>query len=203
MDWASIINQVSGLFVGGMIFAVCVGGFIFLQRHRYQKAVEGKIMGVFWGGARGLDFVLCRIEGNKIEPPESHSIQGSYLVKQDSMYPAAYPVGFPRFLQVPVWATSFIENQDEPILSRDPSVWLKNPERDKISARMRQTAMNESQMKIMAAMSAAVWKDISSMAQFIKNVPLMFKLIIGVIFILLIEGYLLYMVYAIILSRPY
>jgi hypothetical protein len=199
MDWSYIINQVSGLLIGGMVFVVFVGGIIFLQRFKNEKAVTGKILVVFWGPA-GLDFVLCRIEGSKVEPPEAHYIKGSYLIKADSVYPARYPVGYPRLLQVGVPATSYIDNEDEPIVSKYPDAWLAHPERSKISAAMRHTAMNESQMKIAMAMSAGVWKDLAAMAQYIKSVPLQFKLIIGIIVINLIMAYLIYMVYASVMS---
>jgi hypothetical protein len=194
LDWVWFINQLIGLLIGGMIFALFIIGFILIQRQRNLKMVDGKILCHFFGNA-GYYAVLCKHEGNKVEPPEGHHIKGSYLIKNECIYPGNYPPGWPRLMQVGVSCTAYKENEDEPIISKAPNVWLGNEKRSVITASMRQSVLNESQMKIMAAMGTTVWKDIATMAQFIKNVPLQFKIIIGLCGIALIQCYVLYMIW--------
>ncbi len=199
MDLVWFINQLVGLLIGGMIFALFIIGFIIFQRQSNLKKVDGKIFCHFFGPA-GYYAVLCKHEGNKVEPPEDHHIRGSYLLKNECIYTGNYPPGWPRLMQVGVACTAYKENEDEPIISKAPEVWLGNKDRQVITASMRQSVLNESQMKIMAAMGTTVWRDIATMAQFIKNVPLQFKIIIGQCFVLLIIAYLVYMTWMSVVS---
>jgi hypothetical protein len=200
MDWANIINQVSGLVVGLMIFALFIGAFLFFNIRKYKKLVEGRILCNFFGPA-GWYFVLCKHEGNKVEPPEGHHIQGSYLITSDCIYQGQYPPGWPKIFQVGVAATAYIENEDVPIVAKSPKLWQTNPDRNIVTASMRRTVLNESAMKTAMVMQTNVWKDIASMAQFIKHVPTMFYINLGVLGGLLIIGYLVYMTYAAVLTR--
>lgn len=195
MDLTSIIYQIANLFIGVLVIGVLVLGWAFIMRYRNAKAVEGKILVHFWTWGGRHYHALCREDKGKVEAPKGHDI-GDYLIQPSCKFQDYYPYGAPKIVQVGVQATSYMENVLEPNVSVKPEEWITSPEKHEITSFLMRIASNESFAKTAQLANSAVWKDVSQMTQFIKNVPLMFYISIGIFGGLLIVGYLVYMVYS-------
>ena len=187
-----IVYQILNLLIGAMIFGTLIMAWMFLMRWKNAKDAEGKILCHFFGPA-GWYYLLCDHDGSSVKPPEGHNIQGNYFISNECLYMGKWKPGQSKFVQVGVPTTAYIENEREPIVSVDPDRWIKSPDKHQITAIMQRTAINEAAMKTAQVLQMGVWKDIASMADFIKRVPLMFLLSLGQIGLLL---FLLYMNYS-------
>lgn len=174
-----------------MIFATLLMAWMWFTRWRNTRAAEGKILCHFFGPA-GWYYELCDHDGSSVRPPEGHTLKGNYFVSNECLYMGHWKPGQLKWVQVGVPCTAYIENEREPVVATDPDKWIKHPERHKITAIMEQHAINESSMKTIAALQTGVWKDIATMAQFIKRVPIMFLMMIGMIAIELLSLYMNY-----------
>ena len=200
MNLGAILSQVGSLLLAVLILGFFFGSYIIWQRWRNGKEIEGgKILCHFFGPS-GWYYLLCRRDGNLIQAPEGHNMQADYLIVSGSIYPGRWKPGQPKLVQVGVPTTAYIEGDRVPVVAQDPSEWIKNPERHKITAFIMNSVVNQAAMKTAIAMQTGVWKDIAAMAQFIKNVPYLFYLSIATLVGMLIVGYLAYMSYAAILS---
>lgn len=136
--------------------------------------------------------MLCDHDGSSVRPPEGHKLQGNYFISSECLYMGKWKPGQPKWAQVGVATTAYIENEREPIVSTNPSKWITNPEKHKITAFMQKVVINESAMKTAQVLQMGVWKDIANMAQFIKRVPLMFLISIGTLCLVLLTLYFNY-----------
>jgi hypothetical protein len=200
MNLSSIMYQVANLLIAVVILGFFFGAYVIWQRWKNNKEVEGgKILCHFFGPS-GWYYTLCRRDGNLIQAPESHDTQGDYLIVSGSVYSGKWKPGQIKLVQVGVPTTCYIEGQREPVVAQDPREWIANPEKHKITSFIQKQVVNQSAMKTAVAMQTGVWKDIASMAQFIKNVPYMFYISIALLVGMLIIGYLVYMCYASVLT---
>ena len=188
---SEIVYQILNALIGGMILGTVIMALLFFMRWKNQREAEGKILCHFFGPA-GWYYLLCEHTGNSVRPPEGHKLQGSYFITTDCLYGGHWKPGQPKWAQVGVQTTAYIENVREPIVSTNPAKWIQSPDKHRITAFMQDVAINESYMKTIQAMQTGVWKDIASMAQFIKRVPIMFIISVANTAILLLCLYLNY-----------
>ena len=186
-----IIYQFLNVLIGAMVLGIFIMSWFFFMRWQNTRQADGKILCHFFGPA-GWYYMLCEHEGSSVRPPEGHKLQGNYFISSECLYMGKWKPGQPKWAQVGVATTAYIENEREPIVSTNPERWVTNPEKHKITAFMQKVAINESFMKTVQAMQSGVWKDIASMAQFIKRVPLMFIMMIGMVALLLLSLYFNY-----------
>lgn len=186
-----IVYQFLNVLIGAMVLGIFIMSWFFFMRWQNTKQADGKILCHFFGPA-GWYYMLCDHDGNLIKPPEGHKVQGNYLITNDCLFGGKWKPGQPKWAQVGVQTTAYIENVREPIVSTEPDKWIASPDKYKITAIMEQHAINESAMKVAAALQTGVWKDIANMAQFIKRVPLMFLISIGTLFLMLLVLYFNY-----------
>lgn len=175
---AQVIYQILNFVIGALVLGTLLMSWMWFMRWKHTRESDGKILAHFFGPA-GWYYELCDHDGSCLRPPEKHKMQGNYFISNECLYMGKWPPGSIKFTQVGVPCTAYIENEREPIVATDPDRWIKHPERHKITAIMERHAINESSMKTIAALQTGVWKDIASMAQFIKRVPLMFLISLG------------------------
>lgn len=184
-----IVYQILNVLIGAMIFGTLIMSWMFFVRWKNTRESDGKILCHFFGPA-GWYYLLCDHDGSSVRPPEKHTMQGNYFISNECLYMGKWKPGQMKWMQVGVPCTAYIENEREPIVSTDPDRWIKHPERYKITAIMERHAINEAAMKTATVLQMGVWKDIASMAGFIKRVPLMFLISLGNTGILLVCLYL-------------
>lgn len=194
LDIYSAVYQILNFFIAILFVIVVLVLMLFFLRLKNARLVapdkktgEHKILCYFFGTG-GCYYELCRVSGNSVVTKKG----GSYLVNPKAEYPSSYPPGQPTIVQVGVQATAYLEDEREPIVSKDMEEWIRNPDRKQITAYMSRTALNESFQKNILAMSEKVWADIAQMTKFIKNVPYMFY---GMLILLLLLVINLYMTY--------
>lgn len=202
MDLGSLASQVGNGLIGLAVLAIIFFGAAFLMRSKNARAVEGKVLVHFFTAAGGYYWALCKEDKGRIEAPEDHDV-GEYNISNECKYLGKYPPSGMKWAQVAVPTTAYIENEQEPCVSTNPEMWIKNPDKKKITAFMQRTALNESFQKTALAMQSAVWGDIAKMAQFIKNVPMMFYISLAVLGVTAIGAYMAYQAYQAVVQLLY
>ena len=189
MDLASLMYQIGNALIGLAVMAIIFLGFVFIIRAKNSKAVEGRMLVHFFTSSGNYYWALCKEDKGQVDAPEGHDI-GIYNVSNECTFLGKYPPSGLKYAQVSVPVTTYIENESEPRVSTNPSKWIENPNKKEITAFMNRTALNESFQKNALAMSSAVWGDVAKMAQFIKNVPMMFYISLAILGGMLLVGYL-------------
>lgn len=187
-----LIYQILNLLIGALALGIGVMAWGFFARWRNARETEGKMLCHFFTAGGGYYYKLCKEDKGKVEPPEGHDV-GHYLVRSECTYGGKWKPGQMKWIQVGVRTTAYIENRVEPIVSTNPDLWISSPKRQELTAAMLKTIVTEASMKTAQVLQMGVWKDITSMAQFIKRVPLMFLISLGTVALLL---FILYMNYS-------
>lgn len=191
------VDLIYQLVNGGIAIAVMLGGimlFITYARWKNGKEVQGKILSYFATPGGRFFYALCEEQDGKVIPPEG--IEGEYFVTADTRVMGKWKPGQASIFQVGVPVTFYMEGDPAPRITVSKDKWIDDPKKKKdVSSFMIRKAVNESFAKTVVAMQSAAWKDIATMTQFIKNVPMMFYISLGVLACSIGTLYMVYMMF--------
>jgi len=184
------------------LLIIVVGYLLYMMFKRWKnsKDVEGCIWGEFFAKNGQSYGALCKVERGQVEAPKGHHI-GMYFIDQSCSYDFKYPPGKSRLEQVVIRRSVWVENNPVPKVSTNPAEWIESDQVAEITSFMIETAANESFQKSALEMQKQFWSEITQIAKFVKNVPMMFYVSLGILGVSAIGAYFAYMAYGFIASR--
>jgi len=184
------------------IFIIFIGWLLWItwQRHKNAKDSEGHMWGEFFAKNGQSYGCLCKVDRGCVESPKGHEI-GTYFTDNECTYDFMYPPGKMKLVQIRIRRSVWMENNPVPKVSTNPDKWIESDQQVEITSFMIETAANESFQKSALEMQKQFWSEITNIAKFVKNVPMILYAAGGAALVAGIAAYFAYMAYAYLLSR--
>lgn len=208
MNFIAGINPLAVIIAIPLLLAVVWYLVIVPQwRNKNAKAVIGHILCEFVTMSGNAYEVLCKEERGEVvargkkkdDVPVSDTVIknpnktdiGHCFVLPDLCYNTLYPANMPKAVQVTVKKAYFIENDPMPQMAINTDKWT-DERRAYVSAQMYALAKDESTLRAQNELDREALKEITTVANAVKGLPMMKILIYGVVGISVVTAVLVF-----------
>ena len=196
----NFINNVNPLVVIiGIPLVLAIAWYVVIVpswRRKNAKAAIGHVLAEFATMSGNSYTILCqeqrgeavkkakkklRDTDNKAESlvtnPNKTEI-GYYWVLPEFCFNTLYPENMPRDVQVTIKKAYYLENDPMPQLCFKPELWTEE-RKTRVSAQMNALARDEASMKAQNELDREIFKDVKSISNSLKSMPLLKILVIA------------------------